>query len=215
MKAPLTVIATGIDFADREIKKENGNLTEASDALNSIREETGRLGRMVSSMLNLASISDFGKNRERVDFAAFLKSSTDAYRGLAEQKRNSMNLTIPHGLPDVFVEVDRFTQVMANLISNAADHTQDGQITITASFDKSFITVCVADTGGGIKPELLSRVFERGISGRDGTGYGLYICKTVVETHGGTISIESKQGKGAAVTFTVPVYGGQEAGHRL
>jgi signal transduction histidine kinase len=105
--------------------------------------------------------------------------------------------------------------VLANLLSNAADHTQDGHITLAAHLAGKYITVSVTDTGNGIEPEFLPNVFERGVSGRGGTGYGLYICKTVVEAHGGTIEIESEPGKGTAVTFTVPVYGGQEAGHSL
>ena len=215
MKAPLTVIATGIDFADREIGMDGGDLSEARSALDAVREETQRLGRMVSGMISLAAMSGISDNRKRVDFAALLGSSAEAFRLPIEKYNNALRVKIAPGLPDVFVEHDRFIQVMANLLANAADHTQDGQVFVTAEHDGSVITVQVSDTGDGIELELLPAVFERGVSGRSGTGYGLYICKTVVEAHGGTIKIESEPGKGTAVTFTVPVYGGQEAGHRL
>jgi len=101
------------------------------------------------------------------------------------------------------------------LLSNAANHTQNGEIALTADFSDGYISVSIADTGEGIDPELLPRIFERGVSGRGGTGYGLVICKTVIEAHGGVIKAESEPGKGTTVTFTVPVYGGQEAGHTL
>jgi len=215
MKSPLTVIATGIDFADREIGRDGGDLAEARSALDIVREETQRLGRMVSGMISLAAMSGISDNRKRVDFAALLGSSAEAFRLPIEKYNNALRVKIAPGLPDVFVEHDRFIQVMANLLANAADHTQDGQVFVTAEHDGSVITVQVSDTGDGIELELLPAVFERGVSGRSGTGYGLYICKTVVEAHGGTIKIESEPGKGTAVTFTVPVYGGQEAGHRL
>lgn len=215
MKAPLTVIATGIDFAAREIGREVGDLAEARGALDAVREETQRLGRMVSGMVSLANMSGIAENRKRVDFAALLRSSAEAFRLPMEKYNNALRVKIAPGLPDVFVEHDRFTQVMTNLLSNAADHTQDGQVVITAEHDGPLITVHVSDTGDGIERSLLPAVFERGVSGRGGTGYGLYICKTVVEAHGGTIKIESEPGKGTTVTFTVPVYGGQEAGHRL
>jgi signal transduction histidine kinase len=213
MKVPLTVIATGIDYADRQIKKEGGSLLEAGDALETVREETQRLGRMVGSMVNLAAINEKGDSRKRVDFSGLLRDSCEAFRYALEQKNNRLALDIAPGLPDVFVEGDSFTQVIVNLMSNAGEHTRDGRITLTANFDNEYVTVRVADTGEGIPPELMPRVFERGISGRGSTGYGLYISKIIVEAHGGTIRIEGEPGKGASATFTVPVYGGQEAGH--
>jgi signal transduction histidine kinase len=220
MKTPLTVIATGIDFADREIIKEIGlnaesRLTEASDALETIREETQRLGRMVGGMVNLAAMNEAGETRKRTDFAALIKNSAEAFRLAIEQKGISLRTVIAPGMPDVYVEADTFTQVMANLFSNAVDHTENGYITLAADFDSSTITVRVTDTGKGIPPELLPRVFRRGESGRGGTGFGLYICKTAVEAHGGMIKIESEPGKGTIAIFTVPVYAGQEAGHTL
>jgi signal transduction histidine kinase len=215
MKAPLTVIATGIDYADRQIKKYGEGLTEVDTTLETIRDETQRLGRMVGGMVELVSMSEPGENRQRVDFSALLKNSAEAFRRALEQRNNKLTLTIAPGLPDVFIEKDRFVQVIANLLSNAAEYTQDGEVSVTADCDGAYITTRIADTGAGIEPELMPRIFERGISGRNGTGYGLYICKTVVEAHGGTIKLECEQGIGTVATFTIPVYGGQEAGHAL
>jgi len=194
---------------------EAGDLAEAHSALDTVREETQRLGRMVSGMISLASMSGITENRRRVDFAALLGSSVEAFRLPMEKYHNAFQVKIDPDLPDVFVEHDRFTQVMANLLTNAADHTRDGQVFITAEHDGPVITVQISDTGDGIERSLLPVVLERGVSGRGSTGYGLYICKTVVEAHGGTIKIESEPGKGTTIIFTVPVYGGQEAGHRL
>lgn len=224
MKNPLTVIATGIDFANREIKKKNGDIAEASDALDRIRDETQRLGRMVSGMVSLTSISGTGENRKRTDFAALLRGSAEAFRPPLRQRNNDLTIDIAPDMPDVFVESDRFTQVMDNLLSNALAHTKDGLITLTANCDNDFITVCVTDTGEGIPPEILAHVFERGKSGRGSSGYGLYISKIIVEAHGGTIKINNSDlstrnsqlvTTGTIVTFTVPVYGGQEVGHNI
>lgn len=215
MKAPLTVIATGIDFADQEMKAEDGSLAEAGGALETIRDETQRLGRMVDGMAKLASINELSRNRARVDFAALLLDSAEAFRYQLEQQGVILTVEAAPGMPDVFVEKDAFSQVLANLLSNAAAHTAQGRISVTADYDDEYIAVRVADTGEGVPPGLLPHIFERGVSGRGSTGYGLYICKTVLEAHGGTIEIDSEPGKGCAVTFTVPVYAGQEAGHRL
>ena len=215
MKAPLTVIATGIDFADREIGMDGGDLSEARSALDAVREETQRLGRMVSGMISLAAMSGIAENRKRVDFAAFLNNSAEVFRLALEKQDNKLLKDIAAHLPDVYVEADKFSQVMTNLLSNATHHTRGGQVLVAADFDSEYITVCVTDTGEGVSPEILPHAFERGVSGGDGAGYGLYISKTIVEAHGGTIKIESEPGKGTTVIFTVPVYGGQEAGHRL
>jgi signal transduction histidine kinase len=212
MKTPLTVIATGIDYADSIIRKENGDVDKARQALETIQGETQRLGRMMSGMVKLANMNLSG-NRTRVDFAALLKSGAETFR--MTHKSNTLHVQIAPDLPDVFVEHDSFSQVITNLLSNAANHTQNGEITLAADLCDGYMTVRVADTGEGIDPELLPQVFKRGVSGRGGTGYGLDICKTVVEAHGGDIDIESKPGKGTVVTFTVPVYGGQESVHKL
>jgi len=211
MKSPLTIIATGIDYAD-SIMRKNGDISKAREALETIQEETQRLGRMVSGMVRLAHM-DSDENRKRVDLSALIKNNAVAFQ--MTHKNNSLRVETVSGLPDVFVEQDKFTQVINNLLINAAYHTQNGEIVISADVSNGYITVRVTDTGEGIERSLLPRIFERGVSGRGGTGYGLVICKDVVEAHGGDIKADSEPGKGTAVTFTVPVYGGQEAGHTL
>ena len=213
MKSPLTVIATGIDYTDQQIREEKIDVPKSRAALGKIRNETQRLGRMVESMVHLSVISEKGENRKRVNFALLLESGAEAFRLTLEKRNNTLTVQIAPDLPDVFVEKDKFTQVIANLFSNAAKHTRGGRVFLTADFDHAYITVRMADTGDGVSPAILPRVFQRGVSGKGGTGYGLYICKTIVEAHGGTIEMESDLGKGTAVTFSVPVYGGQEAGH--
>jgi len=232
MKAPLTIIATGIDFANQEIHAENSSLADAGDALEMIRDETQRLGRMIGGMAELASMNEISENRKRVSFASLLRDGAESFRYTLEQKKNSLTVQIAQGMPDVFIERDKFTQVIANLLSNAADHTKNGWIKVKADFSDEYITVRITDTGEGVAPDMLPDVFKRGVSGKGSTGYGLYICKTVVEAHGGTISIESGERRveidysgsqknsqlvttGTVVTFTVPIYGGQEAGHFL
>jgi len=93
--------------------------------------------------------------------------------------------------------------LLSNLLSNANRHTKNGEISICAAQADEVVTVSVRDTGEGIKPMYLPRIFERGVT-TYGTGYGLPICKNIVEAHNGTISIESVSGKGTAVTFALP-----------
>jgi signal transduction histidine kinase len=96
---------------------------------------------------------------------------------------------------------------MFNLLQNAKKHTEQGSVTIKANSGDcgKIIVVTVTDTGTGIADSLLPQIFERGVSGGDGSGLGLPICKEIIQSHGGEIRIESEQNKGAAVTFTLPV----------
>ena len=212
MQNPLTVIATGIDFTDDQLKS-GGDVGETQEALEIIQDETQRLGRMIRGMVQLAEMDASSKNRSRIDFAKFLQNSANSFRINIERHKGILEIDIAQNLPDVFVEADRFKQVISNLMANATRHTRGGRISVLARPEGSFIAVAIKDTGEGIVPELLPRIFERGVSGRRSTGYGLYLCKTIVEAHGGIIKIDSKPGEGTCVTFTVPVYGGQDAIH--
>ena len=213
MKNPLTVIATGIDYSDGQIMEDSIDIPKVRSALGRIRSETQRLGRMVDSMVSLSAMNETGENRRCVNFASLLESGAGMFLPEMEKRGNTLHMDIAPDLPDVFVEKDRFVQVIANLLTNAAQHTRDGRVSIVANNDLAYVTVRVTDTGDDIPDALLPRVFERGVSGNNGTGYGLYICKTIVEAHGGTINIENGRENGTIVTFRVPVYGGQEAGH--
>jgi len=104
--------------------------------------------------------------------------------------------------------------MLVNLVSNAAQHTQNGAITIRVSADRDFAAVVVADTGEGMGEEQLARLFGRYSTGAEvekagggrntGTGLGLYICRHILEEHGGEITVRSEMGKGTSVRFTLP-----------
>jgi len=112
----------------------------------------------------------------------------------------------------LFANPEGLTQVLFNLLQNARKATEQGAIIITAQPSGNYITVTVTDTGSGIPPDILPRVFERGVSGSDSTGLGLPICKEIIEAHGGEISIHNSQctinneKAGTKVIFTLPVY---------
>jgi signal transduction histidine kinase len=109
----------------------------------------------------------------------------------------------------VYVDKERIMQVLGNVLSNALKFTRQGTITVSAeqSNDKGQITVKVADTGLGIDPSLLLRLFTKFATKSDkGTGLGLYISKSIVEAHGGKIWAENNSdGRGTTFTFTLPI----------
>ncbi|MDQ3807553.1 MAG: HAMP domain-containing histidine kinase, partial [Thermoproteota archaeon] len=121
---------------------------------------------------------------------------------------------IIHNQPDdieVYADKERIMQVLGNLLSNALKFTKHGTITISTeqsnSNDKSHLTVKVTDTGLGIDPALLMRLFTKfATKSEHGTGLGLYISKSIVEAHGGKIWAENNSdGSGATFTFTLPI----------
>jgi signal transduction histidine kinase len=125
---------------------------------------------------------------------------------------------VPSDLPLVWADRERVHQVLFNLLDNAVRFTPDGGgVTVSANRIDGHCEVQVTDTGPGIPPEHLPRLFERfyrvdQARTRDGggTGIGLAIARSVVEAHGGRIWAESELGKGSVFTFELPVV---PAGH--
>jgi signal transduction histidine kinase len=179
------------------------------NALNVIQDKAVRLGLMINGMVDLATVSGNPASRAKVDFAAMLRQSAEDVRPESEQKHNTLRTEIAPDLPQVYAVPEQLARVPVNLLQNAMNATAGGEISLRATQTDGCITVTIRDSGRGIAPELLPRVFERGVSGGDGKGYGLSICKTIIEAHGGAIDIESEKGLGTTVTFTVPLYGGQ------
>jgi signal transduction histidine kinase len=214
LRTPLAIISAGITYAEREIGP-GGNLEKARSALGDTKSETLRIGCMLDGMAEISKMNEVAENRQRTNLAILLGNSAETYRLPMEIHGVGLYVDLPKEMPDVYVETDKFTVVMHNLLSNAMAYTREGTITVTSQWDASNITVRISDTGRGIDPNLLPHVFERGVSGRGGTGYGLGICKSIIEAHGGTIEAVNNINGGATITFTVPVYGGQEAGHSL
>ena len=115
-------------------------------------------------------------------------------------------MKISEGLPPILADAPRIAQVIVNLVTNAVRHTRNGNVIVSAQTEGKYIALSVKDTGKGMTKEETSMVFDRWYSGKDGTGagLGLYICKHIVETHGGQIGVESEEGKGSCFTVMLP-----------
>ncbi len=212
MKTPLTVIRTGAEHAKRQLNHSEIKLDKTNATLDMIEDEATRLSNMVGGMVDMANMKTFN-NRTKTDFNICIESAVNALKLIAKQSNTTLEYYHNEHLPFVFVDPDSFSLTLSNIITNAIRHTKNGSIKITTMYDSSFIAVYVRDNGVGIKDELLPNVLRRGVSYSNSTGLGLYICKSVIESHGGSLKIESTEGRGTTVSFTIPVYGGQEAGH--
>jgi signal transduction histidine kinase len=209
MRTPLTVVSVNVqtvsDILDELAVKDE----EAGELLKNAQGEIMRLGRMVGGMLTLASMSEIA-DRHRTDLSSLLESGAEMLRLNLVKRGNAIETDIEPGLA-VFGNADLLAQVLANLLQNANAHMENGIAAVSARRDGTAITIAVRDAGAGISQELLPRVFERGVT-TGGTGFGLYLCKTVIESHGGRIWIESEPGQGTTVFYTLPVYEGQLGG---
>ena len=113
-------------------------------------------------------------------------------------------------LPTVHADRLQIERVVANLVSNAVRHTErGGAITITATERDGYVAIAVADTGSGIPPDYLPRIFDRFVqvpnAPSGGAGLGLAIAKHIIEAHGGQMSVRSEMGHGTTFTFTLPI----------
>lgn len=211
MRSPLTVTSVNIQTA-MDVLDDMGDMVkdpEAAKLLKSAQNEIMRLSRMVGGMLTLASMSE-SVDKQKLNLSRLVQSTVEMLRPSIGRHGCQVKTDIESGLY-VFGNADLLMQVLSNLLQNSGTYTQNGMIIVEVKRQGSIITITVQDTGRGIPPELLPRVFERGVSA-GGTGYGLYLCKTVVESHGGRIWIEGTSGDGTTVCCTLPYYEGQIGG---
>ncbi len=187
---------------------------EYRETLGSFLEEAGKLTRLIESLLFLARAEDpkMEIRRESLDVAGELRSLAEFYEAAAAER--GVQLSASSGEEGLRVSADRslFQRAAGNLIDNALTHTpKDGRILLRAGRQDGLVRVEVSDTGSGIAPEHLPRVFDRlyradrSRSARTGgAGLGLAIVKSIAELHGGRTEISSQVGKGTTVSILLP-----------
>ncbi|MEW6228081.1 MAG: two-component system histidine kinase PnpS [Bacillota bacterium] len=179
-----------------------------------ISREADRLAQIISDLLELSRLESRGSEIRKSPVA--LRSVVNAALGIVQDRAKARNIRIDVEIEPDFPRVpgdeDLLVQVFVNLLDNAVKYTQEGgNVKVSASRDDGTTRVDVSDTGIGIAPEHLPRVFERfyridRARSRQlgGTGLGLSIVKHIVERHGGTVSVSSTPGKGSTFSFTLP-----------
>ncbi|KGF27531.1 MULTISPECIES: ATP-binding protein [Staphylococcus] len=187
---------------------------EIRDSLSIVLDETKRLNRLVNELLNVARMDAEGLtvNKEKQPIKPLLSKMQMKYKQQADDLELNMSLEPNIGDELWEYDADRIDQVLTNLIDNATRYTQPGDsISITTTTDDSYQTLYIKDTGSGISPEHLELVFDRFYKvetsrtrGKQGTGLGLFICKMIIEEHGGTIKVESEVNKGTTFIIKLP-----------
>lgn len=195
-----------------------GDLNEEQrDYLGIVYRNVKQLQGMISDLLE-ATRADTGKlaMEPRVaSVGAAVRETLETLTTSAIAKGVHLSYELADDLPPVYADPQRLRQVLINLIENAIKFTPaGGRVAVRAGLEvgTGFVRVAVADTGCGIRAEAAERIFDRLyqeaqiVESRKGLGLGLFICKALVELHGGRIWVESEPGKGSVFSFTVPVY---------
>ena len=187
---------------------------ELFEDLKIVRRNCEHLSGLVTDVLDLsqAEAGRLALRKERVNLAEIVEEALDVVWALLDKKHLRSEVQVPADLPLVYCDRRRIRQVILNLVSNAARFTDRGGIQVRVQPQGDLVAVSVIDTGPGILPEDLERIFEPFSQGsgelggdRGGSGLGLSISKQFIEMHGGHIWIESQFGAGTTISFDVPI----------
>lgn len=205
-RTPLAVLASYAGLLSMELREKDLG-EQASEDLDTIASEASRVANLIDSLRKLSQQKETTAQWTVLDIGEILRQTVRLYGYIVERGGIALETDIPDSLPSVTGSPEELTQVVFNLLQNAKSHTESGNISVSARYADNAVAVTVSDTGSGIAPELLPRVFERGVTGtKGGAGLGLSICKEIIKNHGGEIKIESEPGKRTAVTFSLPAH---------
>jgi signal transduction histidine kinase len=223
LKTPLSILKGEIEVANRRLET-SGRLTidEAKDLLVSMMEEVDRMQRIVEGLLLIAKAEDNRLPLEKESFSiySFLDSIAEDAEILAADRGIEFAKDFDAAAGESRVEIDKikFYQVLMNLVDNALKYTpRGGRMTMFLHKDETNVFFGISDTGPGIAPEDIPKVFQRFFRSEQARshagdeysarslGLGLAISRSIVEAHGGRITVESELGKGTKFEVNLPI----------
>lgn len=178
--------------------------------LETISESGKKLARMINETLDFSGPKHhiLSLHLEKVKLSAVSDSIIRLCTPLLKSSEVSLKHTIPADFPEAIADPERVRQVLYNLVGNAVEHTESGNITISAKIIKKQVAITVKDTGSGMEEQQLDSLFDpigTSTTPHLGIGMGLKITKRLVEMQGGWLKAESAIGKGSSFTFTLPL----------
>jgi signal transduction histidine kinase len=212
LRTPLTNIRL---FVEEALEQCEHDTVATSKSLNVINDEAQRLERTVGEVLSVSQIEagSFGLRRDDIHLDALLEQVKTDHEAQARDKKISLEFDLPPKLPILQADRDKISLALHNLVGNALKYTPDGgRVTVTASVEKGRVSIAVSDSGIGIGPEDVEKVFEKFYRCQNavashvkGSGLGLPITREVARLHGGDVTVESEPGSGSTFTLTLPI----------
>jgi signal transduction histidine kinase len=211
LRNPLNAISLAAELLQRAWPSDPALQPERA-LLDAILASAEQARRLVADLLDQSRLDAGGIPvcPQPVELGPVLRAAAEAHRLIAQQRGVTLHVIDAIPSPVVLADDARIDQVLGNLIGNALTHTpHGGRVTIAAERVGHEVRVTVSDTGPGIPPADLARVFERNWRGAGctahGAGLGLTIAHAIVQAHGGRIWAESAAGQGATFIFTLPL----------
>lgn len=213
LRGPITVIRGYLDTLEMELGDRLQN--DESELINRLIVSANRLSSYVNNILNAAK-----HDRRHLKVHLYEESVADIYDSISDDmslraaaQNRLLAVDFPADLPTVAADKPAISEVMGNLVDNAIKYSNEGgAVNVTAAVVNGFVAVSVEDRGIGMPSNVISNLFHkfyRSHRSREtvaGTGIGLYICKAIIESHGGEITVRSLEGHGSTFTFTLPIF---------
>jgi len=208
-RTPLTIIKGNVDLV---LKGRLGKVeTSQKEMLEGAINVANRLARLVNDLLDISKIES-GKmslKKENADINKIIEESLGVFSKIMNDRKQTLKKELTKDLPCLIGDIDKLTQVFVNIFSNAIKYSPDGGVITVKTVDlEKEIMVEVSDTGEGIAPEDIDKVFDKftrvTAEKKEGTGLGLPIAKDIVVLHKGRMWVKSELGKGSNFYFTLP-----------
>jgi two-component system sensor histidine kinase KdpD len=209
LKTPLSAIAA----ASQELLRQTANVQDSQilkELADEIRDGSHRLNRVVNNLLDMNRLESgvIRPKREWCDVRELLQSAVDTEHESLNGR--DIRLDVPDEIPLALVDHALIEQAVAKLLANAGSHTAPNlPIEVDAEYTNENLLISVSDRGHGIPPESTERLFEKFYRGDDrktgGLGLGLSIARGLIEAHGGTLTVENRDGGGARFVIKLPV----------
>jgi PAS domain S-box-containing protein len=207
IKQPIAAAVTDAKTCLRWLGRDEPDLAEAREAAARIIKDVTRASDIISSVSLL--FKKGALQRELVDVNELIREMITLLRSEANRYSISIRIELAEGLPKVMADRVQLQQVFMNLMLNGIDAmkgtTDGGELTIKSEVDDGQLLISVSDTGVGLPPEQAEEIFKAFFTTKDkGTGMGLPISRSIIESHGGRLWAASASGRGAAFYFTLP-----------
>ena len=210
LRNPLAIIQGHIQVLAEDLQ-DAGIHGDARASVEAMERSSQRMNTMIQDLVDMTRLESGQLPLEThpVDIKAYLRNLLSRTELLHDYTR--IQVEIPADVPAAAADYNRLERIIINLLSNALKYSTPGTpVTVGVRQEDGMVRISVRDSGPGIPPEELPRLFQRyyrpeGMRSTEGIGLGLYIARLLVEAHGGRIEVESEVGKGSTFSFTLPV----------